>query len=129
MLFQIADVGLAAQKPEQFVDDRLEVQLLGGEERKAFAEIETHLMAEHRQRAGAGAVALLHPVAEDVVHQIEILAHFKSRGIVSRKGYPVTSALPKARQGTLDIGAIHTYPITPIAAATAKTHSGLILVK
>ena len=42
---------------------------------KPLGEIEPHLMAEHRQRAGAGAVALLHAVGEDVFHQIEILAH------------------------------------------------------
>ena len=44
-------------------------------QRKAVGEIEAHLMAEHRQRAGAGAVALLHAVGEHVFHQFEILAH------------------------------------------------------
>ena len=44
-------------------------------QRKAVGEIEAHLMAEHRQRAGAGAVALLHALAEDAFHQVEVLAH------------------------------------------------------
>ena len=64
-----------AQEPEQLVDDRLQVQLLGGDQREALGEVEAHLMAEHRERAGAGAVALLHAVGEHVLHQIEILAH------------------------------------------------------
>ena len=75
VLLQIFDVGVAGQEPEQLVDDRFQVQLLGGDQRKAVGEIEAHLMAEHRQRAGAGAVALLHAVGEDVLHQVEILAH------------------------------------------------------
>ena len=49
-----------AQEPEQLVDDRLEVQLLGGDERKAGGQIEAHLVAEHAERAGAGAVGLAH---------------------------------------------------------------------
>ena len=75
VVVEIFDVGVAGEEPEQLVDDRLEVQLLGRHQRKAFGQVEAHLMAEHRQRAGAGAVALLHAVGENVLHQIEILAH------------------------------------------------------
>ena len=57
-LLQPAHVGVAAQEPEQLVEDRLEVQLLGGEQREAVAEVEAQLPAEHRERAGAGAVGL-----------------------------------------------------------------------
>ena len=42
---------------------------------KPVGEVEAHLMAEHRQRAGAGAVVLLHAVGEDPLHQVEVLAH------------------------------------------------------
>ena len=42
---------------------------------KPGREIEPHLMAEHRQRAGAGAVALFDAVGENAFHQVEILAH------------------------------------------------------
>ena len=75
VIVEILDVGVAGEEPEQLVDDRLEVQLLGRQQRKAFGQIEAQLMAEHRERAGAGAVALLHAVGENVLHQIEILAH------------------------------------------------------
>ena len=36
MLVQVFDVGVAAQEPEQFVDDRFDVELLGREQRKAL---------------------------------------------------------------------------------------------
>ena len=58
MLVQIANVRLAAQEPQQLVDDRLEVQLLRRHQRKAVGQIEPHLVAEDAARAGAGAIAL-----------------------------------------------------------------------
>ena len=77
VLLQPAHVGLAAQEPEQLIDDRLGEKLLGGDQRKAVGQIEAHLMAEDRQRAGAGAVALLHARLQHFFHQIEILAHLQ----------------------------------------------------
>ena len=46
---QVTHVGVAAQEPEQLVDDRLEMQLLRGEQRKSFAQIEPRLRAENRR--------------------------------------------------------------------------------
>jgi hypothetical protein len=37
-------------------------------------------MAEHRERAGTGAVALLHALFQDTFHQVEILAHGRLKG-------------------------------------------------
>jgi hypothetical protein len=62
------------------VDDRLQVQLLGCDERKAVGKIEAHLMAEYRQRTGAGAVALLHALLQDAFHKVEVLAHDEALG-------------------------------------------------
>ena len=59
MFLQIAHVGVTAQEPQQFIDDRLEVQLLGGEERETLLQVEPHLMAEDTQGARAGTVSLL----------------------------------------------------------------------
>src|SRR6478672_10361190 len=73
MLVEIFDVGVAGQEPEQLIDDRLEVQLLGGEQREAVVERKAHLVAEYRERAGA--VALLHAALENLFHQFEILPH------------------------------------------------------
>ena len=51
------------------------MQLLRREHGEALAQVETHLAAEDAARAGAGAVAPVDAVVEDVLHEIEILAH------------------------------------------------------
>jgi hypothetical protein len=43
------------------------MNFLGGEQRKAFLEVETHLMAEDADGTGAGAVALLVALIEDAL--------------------------------------------------------------
>ena len=75
VIVEIFDVGIAGEEPEQFVDDRLEMQFLGREQRKTLGEIEPHLMAEHGQRPGAGTVVLLDAVSENPLHQVLVLAH------------------------------------------------------
>nr|AIA11674.1 Unknown Function [uncultured bacterium] len=75
MLAQVLDVRLALQEPEQLVDDRLEVQLLGRQEREAGAQVEAHLMTEDGERPGARAVLLVHPPVQDLFHQIQVLPH------------------------------------------------------
>src|SRR4029450_1928433 len=75
VFLQILDVGIAGQKPKQFVDDRLQVQFLRGEQRESFIKCKAHLMPEDRQRAGAGAVPLFSAAAQNEFHQVEILAH------------------------------------------------------
>ena len=75
VLVQVADVGLAAQEPQQLVDDRAQVQALGGDRGKARGEVEAHLPAEDAERARAGAVLLAHAVLEHVPHEVEILSH------------------------------------------------------
>ena len=72
---QVGNVGVALQEPEQFVDDRFQVQLLGCEGRESLGEIEAHLPAKYRSRAGSGAVGLVLAVFQNVVHQVEILLH------------------------------------------------------
>src|SRR5437773_6929131 len=93
MVVEIFDIGVAGEEPDQLVDDRLEMQLLGSGERKTIGEVEAHLVAEHRERAGAGAVALLDAVAENVLDQVEILAH---RFLASRNMVPQHGALSRA---------------------------------
>jgi hypothetical protein len=57
MLVEEPDVGVATEKPKQFEDDGLEVELLGGQEREPIGQWETSLRAEHSQRPSASAVA------------------------------------------------------------------------
>ena len=70
------DVGVAAQEPEQLVDDRAGVwSFLVVSSGKPCGEVEAHLVAEDAQRAGAGAVALLDAVLQDVPEEVQILPH------------------------------------------------------
>jgi len=75
VVLQIADVGIALKKPDQFVDDRFEVQPLGGDQRKAGGQVKPDLRPEQRQGAGAGAVILSGALVEHPVHQVQIGAH------------------------------------------------------
>src|SRR5690606_32632704 len=72
---QVGDAGLAAQEPQQLVDDRAQVQLLGGDQREAVVQVEAHLPAEHAPRAGAGPVGLFSAVLQHVAEEIEVLPH------------------------------------------------------
>src|SRR5260370_39001463 len=72
---EIFDVGIAFEEPQPLVHDGFERQLLGGQHRKSGGQIEAHLMAEDRQRTGAGAVLLLRAVRENPFEQIVILIH------------------------------------------------------
>lgn len=72
---EVADVGIAGDEPEQFVDDRFEVELFGGEQREAFREVEAGLGTEDGERAGAGAVGFEAAFFEDELKEIEIGAH------------------------------------------------------
>lgn len=51
------------------------MRLLGGHHREAFAEVEAHLVAEHRERAGARAVFFIGAVFKNVFDEIEVLFH------------------------------------------------------
>ena len=65
MRLQVGDVGVAAQKPEQFVDDRAQMQPLGGQQRKALGQVEAarESLLEARDIATAtGSRATLWPI-------------------------------------------------------------------
>lgn len=75
IVFQVSGVGRAGQEPDQFMNDRFQVQLLGGDQREAFLQIEAHLVAEYRTGAGAGAVGFFGAMLLDMAHEVEVLAH------------------------------------------------------
>jgi len=83
VLAQVGDVGVAAQEPEQLVDDRAQVQLLGGDQRESLREVEAHLVAEDAARPGAGAIAAHGAALEDQPQEVVVLAHGGTR-IVGR---------------------------------------------
>ena len=53
VVLEVLDVGVALQKPQQLVDDRTQVQLFGGQHRKAFLQIKTHLVAKTPDGTGS----------------------------------------------------------------------------
>ena len=75
ILFQIGNVGVASEEPQQFMDDGFQMQLLGRDQRKALPEIEAHLVAEDGFRARARPVGLGHALGEDAAEEVLILAH------------------------------------------------------
>jgi len=75
VLLEVSGVGLALQEPEKFVDDRAEVELLGGETREAGTKVVSGLPAEDGAGSGPGAVGADLAVVEDVAEEIEVLAH------------------------------------------------------
>ena len=94
MIGEVLDVRVAAQKPEQLVDDRLEVQLLGGDHRKAIGQRVARLRTEHRVRSRARAVGLERTVVEDESKEFLILDHDASNSNASREApaHPTTTA-------------------------------------
>ena len=66
VVVQIFDVGRAREEPEEFVDDRAQVELLRRHERKAFRERKAHLAAEKRPGAGAGSIGLMGPLFKNL---------------------------------------------------------------
>ena len=83
---KVSDVRRALQEPQELVDDGAHVDRLRGRHREPFPEVEAHLVAEDAQRAGAGAIALAHPVLPDVAHQIEVLLHSGLLPAAQREG-------------------------------------------
>ncbi len=77
MFLEIFDVRVASKKPKQFVNDRFDVQLLGRQERKIFAQIETCLGAEDRQCPCAGAICARLTFVKNQPKKVVILPHAK----------------------------------------------------
>ena len=66
VVFEILDVGIASNEPEEFVDDGFQVNLFGGQQRKTVLEVEPHLVAEQAGGSGTGPVAFDHAFRFDM---------------------------------------------------------------
>ncbi len=75
VLPQITDIGLAREKPEQLMNNRTQMQFLGGQQRKALRQIETHLITEEPIGPRTGAVVLVHTLFARRTQKLEILFH------------------------------------------------------
>ena len=75
MVLQVPDVRVAAQEPDELVEDGLQMHFLGRDQRKPFGEVEAHLIAEDAPGPGPGAVGLPGSVLQDVLDEIEVGLH------------------------------------------------------
>ncbi len=67
MFLQIAHVRLPTEEPEEFIDDGLQVELLGGQAGKPLREVEAHLVTKDADRPCPRAVALLDTFGENAI--------------------------------------------------------------
>ena len=75
VVFQILSIGVPVQKPQQLVNDRTQMAFFGGDQGKARAQVETHLIAKHTHGARSGTIFLAGAMLFDMAHQIQILLH------------------------------------------------------
>jgi hypothetical protein len=68
-------VGRPGEKPEQLASDRVEQDLLGGQEWKPVAEVITRLCSEDREGPGPSAILATLTAIEDMLNEIEVLLH------------------------------------------------------
>src|SRR6266576_3452015 len=75
IFLQVTNVSLTAKEPQQFVDDRAQMQLLRREQREIILQGKARLRAEDGIRAGTRAVGLELSVLQNVSQQLKILDH------------------------------------------------------
>src|SRR5690606_5255226 len=76
VFLEVADIRIARKEPEQLMNDRFQMQLLRGEDRKAFRKVKAHLVAENTVGADTGAVRLEDTVTPNGTKKIKILFHW-----------------------------------------------------
>ena len=81
VLLQIRDIGVAVEKPEQFIDDRAQVELFGGHQRETQSQVKAHLVAKHGQRPNARAVGLFRALVQNAADQVMIRFHGVASGV------------------------------------------------
>jgi hypothetical protein len=93
---QVLNIGVAAEEPEQLMNDGAQVGLLGRHKGEAGAQIKTALVAKDAQGPHASAVFPFFAMLKDVLQEIQILFHGiilngfgpKKKAALKRKGGP-----------------------------------------
>ena len=75
VVLQVFNVGVARQKPQQFVNNRFQVQFFRRQAGESRVQVEAHLVAEGADGARSSAVAFLVARRNNVRQHIEILFH------------------------------------------------------
>ena len=75
VILEVLYVRIPGDKPQELVDDGLQMHLLGSQEGESLRQVEPHLIAEHALRAGTGPVLLHDAMGADMSQQIQVLFH------------------------------------------------------
>ena len=75
MLLQVADVCVARNEPQQFINYGFQVQFLGGQQRETLTQVKTGLVAENTACPDPRPVGPVIAVFKDIIQQINILLH------------------------------------------------------
>jgi len=128
MHVEVFDVRIAAQKPEQLVDNRFDVKLFRGEQRKSWTtwpQIIARLSAKDRQGAGARAIAARLTLFQDKPEKIVVLPHAKSyRGRGFRKMF---LARVFAGQTGSNVTLVNVAPVRFRAAPCARSTFAIVV--
>ena len=75
VILQILYIGISRNEPEEFVDNGLQMHLLGGKERKTLLEIEAHLITEDALGTYTCTVCLDGTVFSYMAEKVKVLLH------------------------------------------------------
>ncbi len=75
VFLQVMYICISFQKPEKFIDYRLQMQFLGCQQREPLTEIKSHLVSENAAGSGPGSVTAVNALGHYFVEQVEILFH------------------------------------------------------
>lgn len=67
MFFQPRNVGIALQKPQQFVDNRFQMHFFSSEQGKTLTQVETHLIAKATDSTGTRPVAFGNAIGQNMI--------------------------------------------------------------
>lgn len=88
ILYEIPQIGIAANKPDQLVHYTFPMHPFCGHEWEAFLQVEAHLVAKNGTGSCAGSISLYGAVVEYMLQQVMIGLHgvyFPAGGILDKK--------------------------------------------
>jgi hypothetical protein len=75
VFLKIGYIGIAIEEPEQFMNNRFHMDLLGGNQGKTLRQIKAHLISENAERSGTGTITFGISVFEYVFEKVVVLFH------------------------------------------------------
>ena len=73
---------MSLQEPKQFVDDRLQMEFLCGEQGETVVEVVSALSAEDADGTSASTVAFFRAFRQDAIEDVEILFHLQFHNLL-----------------------------------------------